>query len=55
MERGTIGGCFTTVEGLLVQARDQLKGAHPFSGGDSAEDGQRDKLQEFLGRLDEVS
>ena len=55
VECGTLGGCFTTVEGLLVQARDQLKDAHPFTDGDSAEDSQRAKMQEFIDNLNQVS
>jgi len=52
VESGTLGGCFTTVEGLLVQARDQLKGVQPFS--DSLEESRKEKFKEFIDKLNEV-
>ena len=52
VESGTLGGCFTTVEGLLVQARDQLKGAQPFT--DSLEESKNEKFGKFIEKLDEV-
>ncbi|CAM9344650.1 unnamed protein product [Phaeothamnion confervicola] len=36
MAMGTLGGVYTTVEGLLKKARDSLAEANPFFGGDSA-------------------
>lgn len=56
VQSGTLGGCFTTVEGLLVQARDQLMNAHPFLLGDSASEGsEKAKLQAFAEHMNEVS
>lgn len=55
VQSGTLGGCFTTVEGLLVQARDQLKNSHPFFAGDSATDGGKSKLMAFIDEMDKVS
>lgn len=52
---GTLGGCFTTVEGLLVQARDQLAAAHQLYTGDSATSEDREKFTEFVDRLNKVS
>jgi zinc finger protein len=52
---GTLGGCFTTVEGLLVQARDQLASSHQLYTGDSATQGDRAKLAEFVDRMNKVS
>ncbi len=51
VQSGTLGGRFTTVEGLLRQLSNQLKESNPFSLGDSASD---TRLNEFLGRLAEV-
>lgn len=51
---GTIGGKFTTVEGLLVDFKKQVQTLHPFASGDSSSGGNRDKLKAFLDRLDKV-
>ena len=51
---GTLGGCFTTVEGLLVQARDQLKDAHCFYSGDSTDSDQMIKMEKFMEELNKV-
>lgn len=49
----TLGGRFTTIEGLLSNAGDHLKSVNPFGFGDgfSASGG---KLKEFLDKLDKV-
>ncbi|CAH0383361.1 unnamed protein product [Bemisia tabaci] len=48
-----LGGKFTTVEGLIVNMKEQLDSqGRMFS--DSAEPGSLEKLQEFLTRLDDV-
>ena len=52
LKSGTLGGRFTTVEGLLDQAKAQLQQTNPFAVGDSA---AKSKLTEFLERLTEVS
>lgn len=58
VEPGTLGGRFTTVEGLLTEIRDQLRG-HIFdiddttqSGGDSMAESDKEKWGHFFGRLD---
>jgi len=45
MEIGSMGSCFTTVEGLLMKAHDELQKNNPFGKGDSKTDGQ---FLEFL-------
>ncbi len=54
VQSGTLGGRFTTVEGLLAQVRDQLKNFHPFSIGDSATGEDRTKLETFVSELNKV-
>lgn len=55
VQSGTLGGRFTTVEGLLVQARDQLTTSHPFLLGDSVgESESRTKMQAFLDDINKV-
>ena len=51
LETGTLGGRFTTIEGLLKQVKEQLKMAYPASAGDSS---VGSKLLKFFGTLDEV-
>ena len=60
VEPGTMGGRFTTVEGLIVQVRDDLKGAifdvddvvgH---GGDSMAEGKARSWQQFFGTIDKA-
>lgn len=53
LHTGTLGGKFTTIEGLLQSVRDQLKELHPFSMGDSHEQ-TKSNMATFLGQLDEV-
>ncbi len=53
-EHGTLGGKFTTVEGLLGDIRDQLSRRNPFFAGDSAQTGTRDKLARFCADLEKV-
>ena len=52
---GTLGGKFTTLEGLLTDIKEQLM--RPYSmmrGQDSAQEGSGTKLKEFIDKLDEV-
>jgi len=54
VEPGTLGGRFTTIEGLLTQVRDDLK-SNIFDvagGGDSMRQEERTKWDGFFGRLD---
>lgn len=54
VQSGTLGGCFTTVEGLLVQARDQLVHSLPFLTGDSASEEGKSKLIKFTEEMNKV-
>ncbi|KKK12406.1 hypothetical protein P175DRAFT_0450201 [Aspergillus ochraceoroseus IBT 24754] len=58
VQPGTLGGRFTTVEGLLTEIRDQLRGQiydiddTTQSGGDSMAESDKDKWERFFKRLD---
>ncbi|KAI9496472.1 ZPR1 zinc-finger domain-containing protein [Zychaea mexicana] len=52
---GTLGGRFTTVEGLLRQVHDELQERVPFMQGDSTTDESRRRWNEFLEKLSEVA
>ncbi|KAL5343529.1 ZPR1 zinc-finger domain-containing protein [Aspergillus crustosus] len=58
VQPGTLGGRFTTVEGLLTEIRDQLKGQiydiddSTQSGGDSMATSDKEKWARFFSRLD---
>ncbi|XP_077985430.1 zinc finger protein ZPR1-like isoform X2 [Glandiceps talaboti] len=54
MEMGTLGGKFTTLEGLLTDIKNQLKTAHPFLLGDSSEAKSRLEFDKVLNELDKV-
>ena len=54
VQSGTLGGCFTTVEGLMVQARDQLINSQPFFSGDSATEQGKEKLLKFVEEMNKV-
>jgi zinc finger protein len=49
----TLGGSFTTVEGLLGQVYNQLENS-PFLSGDSASAQETNKLKDFLSRFKQV-
>lgn len=51
---GTLGGRFTTVEGLIRQVHDEL-GERAFTHGDSTDSESRAKWEKFLSELDEVA
>lgn len=53
-EMGTLGGKFTTVEGLLEDVKSQLKSSNPFFRGDSSQPGTYGKLNDFCDTLDEI-
>jgi zinc finger protein len=50
---GSLGGRFTTVEGLLVGIKDDI-GANRFLSGDSSEEETKEKAKKFLERMDKV-
>ncbi|KAI8803628.1 ZPR1 zinc-finger domain-containing protein [Cladochytrium replicatum] len=52
--QGTLGGRFTTVEGLLSQVHDELQSRTPFMSGDSADSSQRNQFAAFLSKLKAV-
>ncbi|CAJ0877491.1 10767_t:CDS:2 [Entrophospora sp. SA101] len=51
---GTLGGRFTTVEGLLKQIYDQLEGTTPFIRGDSVKDESKRSFGTFINELKKV-
>ncbi|CAG8360883.1 unnamed protein product [Penicillium salamii] len=59
VEPGTLGGRFTTVEGLLVEIRDQLKGTifsgvDENTGGDGMASSDKETWERFFNRLDQA-
>ncbi|KAM6370640.1 zinc finger protein ZPR1 isoform 2-T2 [Pluvialis apricaria] len=50
---GALGGKFTTLEGLLKDIRDLVE-RNPFTLGDSSTPSKTEKLQEFIGKLQEI-
>jgi zinc finger protein len=54
MEPGSLGGVYSTVEGLLLQIHDRLKGSNPFSFGDAAEVSQKSNFAKFLYAITEM-
>jgi len=51
---GTLGGRFTTVEGLLVAIKEQLSVLNPFVMGDSSQDDSKQKMKDFVKKLDKI-
>ena len=51
LDNGTLGGKFTTIEGLLQNVYDELESRAPFSHGDSLMDEKAKKLRVFLDNL----
>ncbi|VDN26650.1 unnamed protein product [Gongylonema pulchrum] len=51
---GALSGRFTTVEGLLVATRDQLKEQGQFFLGDSTGDEDAKRMQEFLDKFEQI-
>jgi zinc finger protein len=52
--RGTLGGRFTTVEGLLDGVKNDLTRANPFVLGDSSKEEFADKYKTFLEEMDNL-
>lgn len=52
LEPGTLGGIYTTVEGLISKIHDKLEEANPFSAGDSSMD---QKFRTFLKELESLN
>ncbi|KAJ1794627.1 nucleolar zinc-finger protein [Coemansia sp. RSA 2399] len=55
MFAGTMGGKFTTIEGLLRQVHEELDRKVPFLDGDSTTVERREKFQRFLSKLDSAA
>ncbi|XP_067676893.1 zinc finger protein ZPR1-like [Haliotis asinina] len=53
-EMGTLGGKFTTVEGLLCDIQGQLKDSNPFFHGDSSQPGMVNKITGFCEKLQKI-
>lgn len=51
LEAGTLGGKFTTIEGLLDNVYEELSSRGPFSRGDSLTDERKEKYNVFLKEL----
>jgi len=51
MATGTLGGRFTTIEGLLTNIKNDI-GNNPFLGGDSYYENSHDKFKTFFGEID---
>uniref|UniRef100_A0A5B7BA03 Putative zinc finger protein ZPR1 isoform X1 n=1 Tax=Davidia involucrata TaxID=16924 RepID=A0A5B7BA03_DAVIN len=51
---GTLGGVVTTVEGLITKISESLERVHGFTFGDSLDDGQRSRWQDFRARLNKL-
>lgn len=48
MASGSLGGLYTTVEGLIEKIIESIEEGNPFAHGDSAQDDNRRKLAQFL-------
>jgi zinc finger protein len=51
LQQGTLGGIYTTVEGLLNKIHEKLENANPFRAGDSSMD---KKFVAFLNKIEEL-
>ena len=54
LEYGTLGGKFTTIEGILSEISAQLKSSGAMYEGDSADDVTRENYRKFLQSLDDM-
>jgi zinc finger protein len=54
MEAGSLGGVYTTTEGLLGQIHDKLKDSNPFAYGDGATDAMKSNFMKFLSKINEM-
>jgi ZPR1 zinc finger protein len=51
MVSGSLGGLYTTVEGLLKQIHDRLRSANPLARGDESNSEQRSNFEHFLTKI----
>jgi zinc finger protein len=54
MNSGTLGGKFTTIEGLLKDICEQLCGSNPFFSGDSSQSDYKEKMNDFMNQLNDI-
>jgi len=54
LDHGTLGGKYTTVEGLMKDMKNQLETSAVFQSGDSSDEKQRTRMTEFLAKFDEL-
>ncbi|KAJ3038158.1 hypothetical protein HDV00_000958 [Rhizophlyctis rosea] len=54
LHAGTLGGRFTTVEGLLTQIKEELQERAVFERGDAADEVRRERFERFIGKLDKA-
>jgi zinc finger protein len=55
MNSGTLGGKFTTIEGILKDSKDQLENIFPFySGGDSQTKDKSQRMKDCLEKLEMI-
>ncbi|CAG8672986.1 15582_t:CDS:2 [Acaulospora morrowiae] len=54
LQSGTLGGRFTTVEGLLRQVYDELQNKIPFVSGDSVQKERKATFENFMKKLNKV-
>ncbi|KAI0225047.1 Zinc finger protein ZPR1 [Lamellibrachia satsuma] len=52
---GTLGGRFTTVEGLILSIKEQLGSHNPFLIGDSSSQDVKGRIKEFCKKLDKIA
>ncbi|KAJ2891003.1 nucleolar zinc-finger protein, partial [Coemansia aciculifera] len=55
MVAGTLGGRFTTIEGLIRQVHNELDSRVPFMEGDSTVSERRERFKNFLAKLDDAA
>ncbi|KAJ2491091.1 nucleolar zinc-finger protein [Coemansia sp. RSA 2052] len=55
MVAGTLGGRFTTIEGLIRQVHNELDSRVPFMEGDSTVAERRERFKKFLSRLEDAA
>nr|CAG4634805.1 EOG090X06TU [Alona affinis] len=51
---GTLGGKFTTLEGLLVAMKEQLTGSNPLVSGDSVQSTVKERMEQFNCKLEDI-
>ncbi|KAJ8907307.1 hypothetical protein NDN08_007421 [Rhodosorus marinus] len=54
LEAGTLGSVFTTIEGMILKVKDNIKQANPFALGDSAATDSKSKFRNFFQSLDKL-